>query len=181
MRSLFFAFWACTLLAQKDPLKSVKALDLKRYMGLWHEVARLPNSFERNCEKATAEYFLNDDGTVRVLNTCVKENGYTKNIKGRAYIPDPDYPAQLKVNFVPKWLSWTGLGWGDYWVIDLDSDYQWAVVSEPSREYLWILSRSPQMPPEVFGGIVNRLKAKQFDLTHLLISPDSKALSRLLK
>jgi apolipoprotein D and lipocalin family protein len=181
MRSLFFAFWACALLAQKDPLKTVKTLDLKRYMGIWHEVARLPNSFERNCEQATAEYSLKDDGTVQVVNTCVKENGHTKNVIGRAYIPDMDYPAQLKVNFVPKWLSWTGLGWGDYWVIDLDPNYQWAVVSEPSREYLWILSRNTKIPSDTFHGIINRLKAKQFNLTHLLISPDSKALSSLFK
>ncbi len=181
MKSFFFAFWACTLLAQKDPLKTVKALDLKRYMGLWHEVARLPNSFERNCEKATAEYSLQDDGNLQIINTCVKENGYTKSVKGNAYIPDPDYPAQLKVNFVPKWLRWTTLGWGNYWVIDLDPNYQWAVVSEPYREYLWILNRDPKMPPDTFKGIISRLKSKQFDLTHLLISPESKALEGLLK
>jgi apolipoprotein D and lipocalin family protein len=168
MRIILFAFWACAVLAQKPPLKTVKNLDLKRYMGLWHEVARLPNSFERGCAKATAEYSLGPDGSMQIINTCIKESGYTKSVQGSAHLSDPDYPARLRVNFVPGWLKWTGMGWGDYWIIDLDPNYQWAVISEPYRDYLWILSRSPQMEPETLKAITSKLKTLQFDLSHLL-------------
>lgn len=150
----------------KDPeLETVPSVDLDRYLGTWYEIARYPAWFQRNCTAVTAEYSLRDDGKIKVINSCRKKtiDGKLKQANGRAKIVDQASNAKLKVSFF-------GPFWGDYWIIDLDPEYTWAVVGMPSRKYLWILSRSPMMDEEVFQGIVSRLPEKGYDVTKLLMT-----------
>jgi apolipoprotein D and lipocalin family protein len=154
------------------PLETVPQVDLQRYLGQWYEIARLPNSFQKFCVQSTAEYAMREDGQISVTNRCSQEDGALDEAVGVAQIRDVATNAKLRVSFLPSWLRWTGIGWGKYWIIDLDSHYQFAVVSEPNREYLWILNRQPQMKREIYNGIVVKLRAMDFDLSKLIVSGD---------
>ena len=146
----------------QQPLETVDAVDLDRYLGVWYEIASYPMYFQRGCTATTATYSLREDGLIKVVNRCRKRSldGKLKEAKGRAKVVDPETNAKLKVSFF-------GPFWGDYWIIDLDPDSQWAVVGGPKRKYLWILSRTPQMDPAVFDEIVSRLPAKGYDPNRL--------------
>lgn len=149
------------------PLPTVPALDLDRYAGVWHEIARYPNRFQESCAgDVTATYTRNADGTIGVVNACRKADGETMRAQGVARMVAP--PATLAVRFAPAWLAWLPLVWGDYWVIDLASDYSYAVVGEPSREFLWILSRSPSLDESVMRRIRERLPAAGYDPAKLV-------------
>jgi apolipoprotein D and lipocalin family protein len=168
LRSLFFIAIFC-LAHSAFALEAVPNLDLKRYMGEWHEMARFPNKHQTDCVKTKAIYTL-DDKDIGVKNLCSLANGKVKEVSGIAKIEDPKASAKLKVNFVPTWLRWLGIGWGNYWVIELDADYSYAVVSEPKQEYLWILSRTPAMKKALYDGIVERLQKMGFDTSKLIFS-----------
>jgi apolipoprotein D and lipocalin family protein len=156
--------------AADPPLPVVGELDLNRYVGNWHEIARYPNFFERMCVRdVTASYTANADGTIRVVNACRKEDGSMAQAAGVARIAVP--PAKLQVRFAPDWLAWLPFVWANYWVIDLADDYSYAVVGEPSREYLWILARAPQMSDDVYARIVAKLPALGFDPAKLVRNP----------
>lgn len=132
--------------ASGDPLELVASVDLERYQGVWHEIARLPNSFQDHCGgEVTAEYTLREDGRVDVVNRCRTEDGGIDSAEGVARQPDPDRPAALEVRFAPAWLSWLPAVWGDYQIMALDEDYRWSMVGSPSRQYLWILAREPRL------------------------------------
>jgi apolipoprotein D and lipocalin family protein len=147
-------------------LKTVTAFDLDRYMGRWYEVARLPKRFQDDCAvNVTATYAKQPDGRLSVVNACRKAGGGMVSATGAARQAGA---AKLKVRFAPAWLSWLPMVWGDYWVIDLADDYSWAVVGEPSREYFWILSRTPEMEEGVFQGIVGRAERQGYDLAGLV-------------
>jgi len=126
------------------PLQTIDRLDVARYMGSWYEIAKYPNRFQRQCVADTqAQYRQREDGQLDVINRCRQANGERSEAIGRArQLGAADSP-RLEVRFAPAWLSWLPMVWGDYWVIDLDPAYQLVAVSEPSREYLWILSRTP--------------------------------------
>ena len=172
MRIIFLCcLWSFVVLAEEIPnLVTVPDVNLERYTGLWYEIARLPNSFETNCVQSIAEYSISDHGNFKVVNTCTKANGHKRSAKGVIRIENTPHNSQLKVNFVPKWLRWTQLGWGDYWIIDLDKDYQYSVVSEPEREYLWILSRTPYMQKLTYDHLIKKLEGMHFNLSHLIVS-----------
>ena len=154
------------------PVTPIASLDLPRYLGSWYEVAKFPNRFQNMCAANTqAEYRLLDSGQIEVINRCQKSNGEMAEAVGRArQIGDQNSP-RLKVRFAPAWLSFLPMVWGNYWVIDLDADYQLAAVSEPKREYLWILSRTPEVEPAVYEALLQRLEAAGFDTSRLEISP----------
>jgi apolipoprotein D and lipocalin family protein len=140
----------------------VEKLDVERYMGLWYAIASIPTSFERKCVRGTtAEYTLLENGRIRVVNVCYDAAGEPDRAVGRAWIPDPGTPTKLKVSFVRFLGLW--LFPGDYWIIDLDADYRYAVVGHPSRRYGWILSRTPTLDAETLSGIVERLEAQGYD------------------
>jgi len=146
-------------------LKTVASVDLDRYMGRWYEIARLPNRFQTDCAKeVTATYAKQPDGRLSVVNACRKADGSMMSAAGAARQVED---AKLKVRFAPAWLSWLPMVWGDYWVIDLAEDYSWAVVGEPSREYFWILSRTPQMEAGILEGIVERSERQGYDLAKM--------------
>ncbi len=151
-------------------LTVVPKVDLKKYAGQWYEIARLPNRFQKQCTgDVTATYFLQDDGTIKVVNRCRNEEGGLEEAVGQAKLNSDDSSnAKLKVRFAPKLLSFLPFVWGNYWIIDLDSDYTYAVVGEPDRQYLWILSRTPVIDEEKLQSILASIRAKGYDLTQLI-------------
>ena len=150
------------------PVKTIASLDVPRYLGTWYEIAKFPNWFQKKCVGNTkAVYALKADGNLQVLNSCKTANGDTSLAEGVAkQIGVKDSP-KLEVRFAPEWLSFLPLVWGDYWVIDLDAQYQVAAVSDPKRDYLWILSRTQQIDPKVYDELLTRLQQQQFDVRKL--------------
>lgn len=143
------------------PLDTVPTLDLARYMGTWHEIARLPARFQEGCTHTTATYALREDGKVEVTNRC-RRDGKESVAHGIGKVPDPSQPGKLRVRVGQPFF------WGDYQVIALDPDYRWAVVGTPNRKYLWFLSRTPTMAPEDRARAEEAAKAQGFDLSPLL-------------
>jgi apolipoprotein D and lipocalin family protein len=175
--AMFRSLLATTLMAAAVPATAaslpnqpVVALDLSRYVGQWHEIAHLPMFFQRKCvDKITATYASNADGTIAVHNACRTTNGTMEASDGVARKVD-GRPAALQVRFAPAWLSWLPMVWADYWVVDLDSDYQWAVVGGPSRKYLWVLSRSPSMSRVLFDQIRERARQRGYRVDRLVMA-----------
>lgn len=165
---LVFGLYVGPAAASSAPLEVVPSVDLNRYAGKWYEIARLPNRFQRDCTgNVTATYTLRPDGKIQVLNQCASKDGKNKSARGVARLVGGKEPnTKLKVSFFWPFS-------GDYWIIDLDPDYRWAVVGEPRRRYLWILSREPQMDDETYQGIVERAAAKGFDINSLIRTAQS--------
>lgn len=151
-------------------LCTVADVDIKRYAGRWYEIARLPMRFEEECASdVTATYTLRPDGMIGVLNACRKADGTMKSSEGVARLADTEKTtAKLNVTFVPSWLQFLPFVWADYWVIELDPDYRYAVVGEPDRRYLWILSRTQKMEENIYEGILSRVIAQGYDLNELI-------------
>lgn len=140
---------------QQDPTV-VNEVDLNKYAGKWYEIARYPTFFQRNCVYSTAEYAVASPDSISVHNVCHKENRETSDIKGTAKIVDSAVPAKLKVVF-------NIFARGDYWIIGLDPNYQWAVVSGPRKESLFVLARTAPMEPQLLSSIISDLKKRGFD------------------
>lgn len=144
-------------------LETVASVDLARYAGTWYEIASFPQWFQRGCTATTATYTLRPDGLIDVVNRCRKGSpeGPVASAHGRARVADPETNAKLEVSFFRPF-------WGDYWIIDLGEDYEYAVVGHPGRDYLWILSRTPSMPDDAYHAIVRRLAARGYDASRLV-------------
>jgi len=179
-RTLFAAFAAVTTLAAcatpgnsaSVPLETVPRVDLDRYAGRWHELARTPNWFQRNCATdVTAEYARRADGTVAVVNSCRRADGSIDRSEGSARVVDPATNAKLEVAFAPEALRWIPAVWGNYWVIELAPDYRYAIVGEPSRRYLWVLSRTPTLDEAAWRTIDARIAASGYDLSKVNRTP----------
>ncbi|MFH1197084.1 MAG: lipocalin family protein [bacterium] len=154
-------FFSCS--SNYPPLDVVDHVDIQKYLGKWYEIARLPNSFQKDCDCTTAEYGIIDSTTLSVLNKCIK-NGELDDANGKAFVVEGTNNAKLRVQFFWPFR-------GDYWIIELDQEnYQYAVVGTPSREYLWILARTPQMEEQLYNSLVEKAKAKGFDVTKLLVA-----------
>ncbi len=164
MKKLLFllttALLACS--TKQQPLETVANVDLKRYAGKRYEIASYPQRFQKGCTCTTAEYTPTNEGYIIVENSCNKDsvNGEKSGIKGKAFIVENTGKAKLEVQFFWPFK-------GKYWIIDLDSAYTYAVVGHPNREYLWILSRTPQMNEKTYLEILERIQAKGFDLSKL--------------
>ena len=156
--------------ADSGPVRSVPTLDLERYAGTWYEVARYPNRFQKSCAaNVIAEYVRRPDGRITVINQCQRADGTTIRAEGtarKATSAGPD--SQLKVRFAPSWLSFVPAVWGNYWVIDLAEDYSYALVGDPSRDYLWILSRTPVLGTDLLQRARAAAAANGFDLNPLV-------------
>jgi apolipoprotein D and lipocalin family protein len=148
------------------PLEAVDTLDVDRYLGRWYEIERYPTSFQKGLVGVTAEYSRRPDGDIEVVNRgrVGTLDGREKSARARAWVPDPDEPARLRVRFFWPFAA-------DYWVIALDPEYRWAVVGEPGRRYLWILSRTPSLPGPTLGEIRARITDLGFDLAPLQPTP----------
>lgn len=149
-------------------LKTVDHVDIERYMGTWYEIAKFPQRFEDGLVGITATYSLLPNGKVGVLNSGYVGdfNGKLKIAKGKAWVVDKKTNAKLKVSFFWPFA-------GDYWIIELEKNYEYAVISEGSRQYLWILSRAPQMDSSIFNGIIERLENNGFNVARLEKNPQS--------
>ncbi len=151
------------------PNQPVTSLDINRYAGQWHEIARLPMYFERKClDAVTATYTPNPDGTVHVHNTCRTSTG-RMSVDGVARMKG-NQPAALEVRFAPAWLTWLPVAWADYWVIEVDADYQWAVIGSPGRKHLWILSRQPSMERELFRTLKEHSRQRGYQVDQLMMT-----------
>lgn len=148
--------------ASEKPLETVAHVDLARYVGTWYEIASFPQRFQKGCTGTVATYTIRPDGAIAVLNRCSRDSltGKVTTAKGKARVVDTTTNAKLKVTFF--WPFW-----GDYWIIDLGREYEFAVVGHPNRKYLWILSRTPSMPTDVYDGIIGRLQAQGYDTARL--------------
>jgi apolipoprotein D and lipocalin family protein len=146
----------------------VATLDLDRYAGRWHEIAHLPMFFQRQCVgDITATYTRQPDGRIEVRNACRTTSGERDESVGVARAV-PGTPGALKVRFAPAWLGWVPGIWADYWVVDLDPAYRWAVVGGPSRKYLWVLSRDPAMSQATFDAIRARAARRGYPVRDLV-------------
>ena len=146
-------------------LRTVEHVDLQRYLGTWFDIASFPQRFQRGCTATTATYAMRPDGQIDLLNRCRQGSldGPQREAHGRARVVDRSSNARLEVSFL--WPFW-----GDYWVIDLGANYEYAVVGHPSRDYLWILSRTPAMDPELLASIERRLEAQGYETSRLLMT-----------
>jgi apolipoprotein D and lipocalin family protein len=146
------------------PLDTVDQVDLERYLGTWYEIARLPNSFQEDCFCSKAEYSIIDNETIRVVNSCNKESaeGEVETSSGKAFIVEKSGNSKLRVQFFWPFR-------GDYWIIDLDEeDYTYSVVGTPSREYLWILARQPEMDQGMLERILKDCSEKGFPVEKMI-------------
>ena len=144
--------------------QTVASVDLKRYLGTWHEIARIPNWFQRSCDRGvTAQYSVNPDGSIRVENSCLRADGKRITAIGRATVVPDSGNARLRVSFFEPFK-------GDYWILALDPNYQWVLVGNPARNYLWILARTPTLPEPVYAKIVARAVAAGYDPSRLVRS-----------
>jgi len=146
------------------PLETVSHVDLNRYMGVWYEIARYPNSFQKGCVGSRATYSLMDNGKVSVLNECYDGSlsGKLRAAKGKAWVVDKETNSKLKVSFF--WFFA-----GDYWIIDIANDYSYVVVGHPKRKYLWILSRNKTMEDATYEAILRRLvEIHHYDTSKLI-------------
>ena len=153
-----------------DPPTTVPYVDLNRYIGLWYEIAKIPNSFQKQCAAGTtAEYSLREDGRISVINKCYKSDGSLDEAGGVARVRDNQSNAKLQVSFVR--ILGRNRFWGDYWIIGLDEDYRWAVVGHPKRRYGWILSRTPELTPELRQQINSLLERQGYNPEEFVDTP----------
>ncbi len=170
MKIILILIGICILplsLFAEEQLRVVPSVDLDRYLGTWYEIARYPNGFQKKCERSWVEYSLRDDGKIQVINKCIKFDSKISQIKGKAWVYDKESNAKLKVQFFWPFSA-------NYWIIDLGKNYEYAVVSEPKRKFLWILSRNKFVPEEQYQQILQRLTEKGFDISKLFVDPWEK-------
>lgn len=167
---LALALFCAGSVVAAPPIQALPALDIPAYMGKWYQVAWFPNRFQKQCVSDTSATYRRIDGGVEVTNSCRTAEGKTDSVVGLARPKDAKVqgdslqPAQLEVSFLPSWLRWLPI-WGSYWVIRLADDGRYAVVSEPTREYLWVLARAPKLAPADETAIRSFLEQQGFDLT----------------
>jgi len=166
---------ACSSPQEKNlpELVTVNKVDLNKYTGLWYEVAKIPNSFQDQCAYGTtAEYKIDQDGDIIVTNSCYDDEGKLDVAEGLAKVVDKNTNAKLEVSFV----SFLGIRpfWGDYWIIGLDENYQWAIVGTPGRKYGWVLSRTPSLPESTMQTIFEMLKSQHYNPDDFEISEQKK-------
>ena len=172
---VIFFVTGCGTAQDKDlpQLVTVVKVDLNKYTGLWYEVAKIPNSFQDQCAYGTtAEYKIDEDGDINVTNSCFDDEGKRDVAEGLAKVVDKKTNAKLEVSFV----SFLGIRpfWGDYWIIGLDENYEWAVVGTPSRKYGWVLSRAPSLPDSTMQNIFEILKSQYYNPADFEMSKQKK-------
>jgi apolipoprotein D and lipocalin family protein len=167
--SAALSLFSSIIYSQSNPPKTVDHVDLKKYASLWYEIARIPNSFQDQCVKGTtAKYIIKENGEISVINSCIDEDGEVDNAEGIARVVDKNSNAKLEVSFV-SFLGWRPF-WGDYWIIGLDEDYQWAIVGTPTRKYGWILSRTKKLDNQAINKIFQILKEQGYNPKDFIMS-----------
>jgi apolipoprotein D and lipocalin family protein len=166
MKNQILLLSAFMFMGSAYPQKSVSvvsSVDLNRYTGLWYEIARLPNFFERKLKCASATYTIRDDGRITVLNKgyYLADPKKSTSSKGVAWIPDKNSPAKLKVQFFWPFS-------GDYWIMDLDKDYRYVLVGDPARKYLWILAREKRMDEKTYNMLLGKAVENGYDVKTII-------------
>jgi apolipoprotein D and lipocalin family protein len=174
--TLLLGLFCAIVSTEQAPLQPLPSLDVASYMGTWYQVLWFPNRFQKQCVADTSATYRDlGNGAIEVNNRCRTAEGTLDAVIGVARPPDGVsridagrlQPARLEVSFLPAWLRWTGVGWGAYWVIDLAPDGRYAIVSEATRNYLWVLQRKPALTSDDEALIRSRLQALGFDLSKL--------------
>src|SRR5580658_7932867 len=157
----------------EPPLEVAQQVDLSRFQGKWYEIAKLPRITQTDCYGTTAFYTQSSDGALQLVNQCNVGGtvGPLKTVTMNATVPDMSVPAKLALQ--------VGGYSGDYWILEVGADYEYAVVGHPSRLYLWILSRAPTLDPDTVQGIVGRAQANDFDTSQLEYTPQPPAGERV--
>ena len=165
-----FGCLADTLAEDIKPLETVSNFDLSRYVGTWYQIAHIPNRFQAMCVDDTrAEYLLSEESMLKVINSC-RDYDYNLHVAegvariGSKYLDT----ARLEVRFAPKWLSFLPFVWGDYWVLDIDSEYTSVLVGSPNYKFLWILAREPEIPIDRYKQLAHRAGELGFDASKLV-------------
>lgn len=155
-----------------NPPATAKGVDLGRYTGRWHEIARLPMPFQKAGEAAVAEYGINADGTVSVRNIAIRADGSQHDIRGRATVLNPPENTKLAVRF-STWFAFLipVSKAGNYWILHVDEQYQEAIVGTPDRKYLWLLARTPTIPEPSYAALVARAGQLGYDTSRLIRDP----------
>lgn len=166
--AILFSLALCISVAaqvkDKPALQSVANVDLKRYAGKWYEIAKYPNKFQKQCvANTTANYTIKANGRIEVRNECVLKDGKIETAIGEAKINDKTTNSKLKVRFAPRALSWLPFVWANYWIIDLDKDYEYVAIGEPKRNYFWILSRKPMLDDASYQNFLRRAESMGFN------------------
>ena len=155
--------------AQAKPLHVADKVELDKYLGVWYEIARKPMSFQNQCDSnVTATYTFNENGNVLVDNRCTMKDGQQSHAIGEAFVQNAPYNTKLKVSFFPEAIRWLPAGRGDYWISKIDENYQTVLVGEPSRKYMWVLSRDPHPDPRVVNEYLDYAKSVGYDLKNLI-------------
>ena len=158
----------------KTEVQTVSSVDVKRYAGKWYEIARHSNKFQKKCVgNTTATYTTKADGKIAVVNQCLMKDGTTGKAEGEAKIADTASNAKFEMSFASKFKSFLSADWDDYWIVDLDENYQYAAVSDPKRENLWILSRTPEMKDAVYQNLLRRVEKLGFKPGKLTKTPQN--------
>lgn len=149
----------------KEPI-TVPYVNVQKYIGKWYEIAKLPNWFQKSCDRGTiAEYTINEDGNIFVKNSCFEKDNSLNTTDGLAKIVDKKTNSKLKVSFVN--ILGIRLFWGDYWILGLGKNYEYSVVGTSSRKYAWILSRTKKLEKQQLYEAIGVLKKNGFDITKL--------------
>lgn len=180
--ALCFFLLGCTTLAKdsRPEVQTAPFVELNKYLGKWYEVASIPQSFQKQCvANTTAEYSMADDGMIKVLNSCDTIKGQRDGAEARAKVIDTHTNSKLKVTFV-KIINWIFAFGGNYWILDVDSSYSVALIGDPSRQYAWILSRSPELSAAQWVEAEKVYKAQGYDTCKILTSVQTAGISKRL-
>ena len=167
---LLFLLISCSGLKARDlPLDTVSHVDLKEYTGKWYEIARFEQKFQKDCTAVTATYSLRKDGDIDVVNTCRKNSptGEQKVAKAKAWVTDKHSNAKLKVQFFLRGLKLPFFA-GNYWILELGKNYEYAIIGDPSRKYLWFLSRTNSINDSLYQELIDKAEDMHFDTSKLI-------------
>nr|WP_268801020.1 lipocalin family protein [Pseudomonas sp. BSw22131] len=161
------------------PPRTVDHVDLKRYQGTWYELARMPMFFQRNCAQSEAQYKLKDDGNIAVTNRCRTIEGKWEEATGTASPQVPGKTDKLWVEF-DNWFSrlLPGVAKGDYWVLYLGDGYKTALVGNPDRKYMWLLSRTAHVSEQTKNELLTKAQQQGYDTTKLIWRVDDSKIAK---
>ncbi|WMW79207.1 lipocalin family protein [Undibacterium cyanobacteriorum] len=150
-------------------MPTVDSVNLDRYLGKWYEITSIPNRFQAMCVSDTRAEYVKDGDRIKVINRCRKQDGKIETAEGIAKIVDGSNNAKLRVSFFRPF-------YGNYWVLDLDPDYQWVLVGEPSRKYAWVLSRNMQVDPQTLQKLMQKAESLGYQATQFKASVQAQSI-----
>ncbi len=164
--------------AQAKAVTTVEYVDLTRYVGQWYEIAAMPQWFQKQCVgDVTANYKTLPNGRIQVINGCLTDKGVVTTTTGEAKVTDSNSNSKLRVTFAKIFRKYIYSFGGDYWIIDLEPNYNYAVIGNPTREYGWILARQPSLPDQDLLAIEANLKSQGYDTCKFLTTVQNGGLN----